>query len=159
MAPFIVARVWHRTVLNLSDLLRIGFVLSLLLVGEPGELWLLFRLLSAKSFLSSIFHPANLAILPDIVANESELGAAYMLDSLSLTAMIALGIALAGVVTNYLGIQASIVIDAFTFFISAFLLLQLKHLASRNRVRRARNPYQSPEDQQATFVDLLRSSH
>ena len=156
LAPYIVARVRHRTVLILSDLLRIGFVLSLLLVDEPRELWLLYTLLSAQGLLSGIFHPVRLAILPDVVANETELGAANTLDSLSWTAMIALGTALGGVVTTYLGIQASIVIDAFTFLLSALLLLQLKHLPSRARARVGRNLHQSEGYQPATFVDLLR---
>ena len=54
------------------------------------------------------------------------------------------------------GIQSSIVIDAPTFLLSALLLWQLKHLPSHGRVGRGRHPHQSLEDQQATFVDLLR---
>ena len=131
LAPYIVARVRHRTVLILSDLLRIGFVLYLLLVDEPGELWLLYTLLSAQGFVSGIFHPVRLAILPDVAAIEAELGASNTLDFLSWTALIALG----GVVTTYLGILASIGIDAFTFSLSVLLLLQLKHLSLRARAR------------------------
>ncbi len=156
VAPYIAARVPHRTVLILSDLLRIGSVLALLLVDDPGELWLLYTLLSVQGFLAGIFHPVRMAILPDVVANEAELGAANTLDSLSWTAMIALGTALGGVATTYLGIRVAFVMDAFTFLLSALLLLQLKYLSPRTSARGVRNPLYTDNDQKVTFRDLLR---
>ncbi len=159
LAPYIANRMRRRTVLILSDLLRIAFVLALLLVDSPQELWLLYSLIGVQGLLSGIFYPIRMAIIPDVVVNEAELGAANTLGSLSWTAMIALGTALGGVATTYLGIQASFIIDAFTFLISALLLLRLKYQSPRESARNARREWGTSGNEiekEVTFVDLLR---
>ncbi len=158
LAPYIASRLRRRTVLILADLLRIGFVLALLLVNSPGELWLLYTLIAIQGLLTGIFYPIRLAILPDVVTNEAELGAANTLGSLSWTAMIALGTALGGVATTYLGIQASFIIDAFTFLISALFLLRLRYQSPREAGQAAGRAQgaQAADEYQTTFGDLLR---
>ncbi len=154
LAPYIAARIRRRTVLILSDLLRVGVVLALLLVDTVHELWLLYTLIAVQGFLSGIFYPIRLAIIPDVVANEAELGAANTLGSLSWTAMVALGTALGGVATTYLGIQTAFIIDACTFLLSAFLLLQLQYQTPHSP--RSRSTHRETSAQEVTFGDLLR---
>ncbi len=130
-------------------------MLALLLVDSPGEMWLLYTLIGIQGWLSGIFYPIRMAIIPDVVADEAELGAANTLGSLSWTAMVALGTALGGIATTYLGIRAAFLIDAVTFLVSALLLLQLQYQSPR-RGDQGSHVAHSSYSETVTFLDLLR---
>lgn len=154
LVPFVVKRMRRRTVLILSDLLRCGSVLGLLLVKSPEDLWLLYALITLQGMLSGIFFPIRTTLLSVLVNNEKELGAANALSSLSWTGMIALGTALGGVVTAALGEAASFLIDAGTFLISALFLWNMRYepTSESMRQRQAHHPSQRTD---VTYRDLL----
>ena len=154
LAPYIVARVPHRTVLILSDLLRIGFVLSLLLVDKPRELWLLYTFLSAQGLLSGIFHPVRLAILPDVVANETELGAATGFSQLDGHDCPGYRLGRCGYnLSGYPGFHSHRCFYLPPFCSTAFAT---ETPAFPGQSKSGRNPHQSEGYQPATFVDLLK---
>ncbi len=157
LAPWVVTRIRRRTFLIASDLTRCFLVLGLLLVRSPDHLWLFYLLIGLQAFLSGIFFPIRTAILPNLVANEEELGAANTLGSLSWTGMIALGTALGGLVTTLLGTTVSFVIDAATFVLSAACLLQLRYQPASEAARRGQSSPQSASDMSyAILWDFLR---
>ncbi len=147
LVPWVVARVRRRTFLIASDVARCFIVLGLLWVQTPDQLWLLYLLIGLQGFLSGLFYPIRTAILPNLVANEEELGAANTLGSLSWTGMIALGTALGGWVTTVLGTVAAFAIDATTFVLSALCLLQLQYQSASEAVGHSRTSHTSPQTQ------------
>ena len=159
LVPLVVARFRRRTLLIASDLIRSLLVLGLILIQSPDQLWLFYVLIGLQGFLSGIFFPIRTAILPNIVANEEELGAANTLSSLSWTGMIALGTALGGIVTTLLGSEAAFAIDAATFLLSAFCLFQLKYQPASETARRdpaSLSSVQTPADSEVSYADLMR---
>jgi len=152
LAPWVVKRVRRRTFLIASDLARCFLVLGLLLIRTPEHLGLFYLLIGLQALLGGIFFPIRTAILPNLVANEEELGAANTLGSLSWTGMIALGTALGGLVTTALGTTTAFVIDAATFVLSAACLLQLKYQPASEAVRRSQSSPQSAQTQSAAHM-------
>jgi len=134
LAPFLIsplAGVWadrydRRKLLILSDLLR-GFTLfAFLLVREPQHIWLLYSLTAFQLAVSGIFYPTRSAMLPDIVS-EKEIGAANALTSATWSVMLALGAALGGLSAGLYGIYPSFIIDAATFFLSAYFIYLVQY--------------------------------
>ena len=159
LVPFVAKRVRRRTVLIASDLIRCGLVLGLLTVRSADDLWLLYLLIGLQGFLSGVFFPIRTAILPSLVKNESELGAANALGSLSWTAMIAIGTSLGGLVTAAWGISAAFLIDAFTFVLSAWCLLQMRYeaISEEEREQGTRTAFNKPDEQtDVTYGYLFR---
>ncbi len=156
LVPLMVTRVRRRTLLIVSDLMRCLLVLGLLLIRTPDLLWLFYLLIGLQGFLGGIFFPIRTAILPNLVANEAELGAANTLSSLSWTGMIALGTALGGVVTTLLGTEVSFVIDAATFVLSALCLLRLQYQPASESMRRGQGSASAPSDTRTSYATLLR---
>ena len=162
LAPWVVTRIRRRTFLIASDLARCFLVLGLLLVRSPDHLWLFYLLIGLQAFLNGIFFPIRTAILPNLVANEEELGAANTLSSLSWTGMIALGTALGGLVTTILGAEASFVIDAATFVLSAVCLMQLRYQPASESAHHGQSSPEAARTQSesdmsyAVLLDFLR---
>ncbi|RME62309.1 MAG: MFS transporter, partial [Caldilineae bacterium] len=134
LAPFLVSplagvvadRYERRTILIIADILRALVVLGFLLVRDPSTVWLLYALTALQLALSGFFDPARNALLPDIVQRR-HLGAANALTSATWSIMLAVGAALGGLVAGYWGVYTSFVIDALTFLLSAWLLMQIGH--------------------------------
>lgn len=117
----------RRYVMIASDLLRALTVLGLLLVREPGDVWLLYVLTVTQFALSSLFVPARSAVLASVV-KQSELVAANALDSLTWSTMLAFGAFLGGIVAAVFGVTEAFVMDALTFLLSAVLVSRISVL-------------------------------
>lgn len=159
LVPFVAKRVRRRTVLIASDLIRFSLVLGLLAVRSADDLWLLYVLIGLQGFLSGVFFPIRTAILPSLVENEAELGAANALGSMSWTAMIAIGTSLGGLVTAAWGISTAFLIDAFTFLLSAWCLLQMRYEAipEAERAQETKTAFSQPKEQpDITYAYLFR---
>ena len=155
LVPYIVRRMRRRTLLIGSDVLRFFSVLALLLIRRPEDLWLLYSMIALQGFLTGMFFPVRMAILPKIVANEHELGTANALSSLSWTAMIALGMSLGGVVTAKAGIAVAFLVDALTFLGSAGLIALMQY--GRDEVAgRLPDTERHATDERVTYPDLFR---
>lgn len=136
LAPFLIsplAGVWadrynRRMLLLVSDLVRFVVVLGFLFVRRPEDVWLLYALTVVQLAISGVFFPARNAILPDIVA-PNEIGAANALSSTTWSVMLAIGAALGGVVTGEWGIYPAILVDAFSFLLSAYFIWRVRYVA------------------------------
>lgn len=134
LAPFLIspfAGVWadrynRRNILITTDILRGLTLFGFLLVREPEDLWLLYSLTALQLALSGIFFPTRTAILPDIVS-KAKLGSANAITSATWSVMLAFGAALGGISAGIWGIYQSFIIDGFTFFISALILIKIQY--------------------------------
>jgi MFS family permease len=137
LAPFLVSafggvivdRYNRKTILIATDLLRGLIVLGFLFVREAKDIPLLYLLTALQLGISGLFFPARNAIFPDVVGRD-ELGAANALSSSTWSTMLALGTALGGFVAGSFGVYTAFMIDALSFFISAYLIFQLRYTPS-----------------------------
>ena len=155
LVPYIVRRMRRRTLLIGADVIRFFSVLVLLLIRRPEDLWLLYAMIGLQGFLTGMFFPVRMAILPKIVSNERELGTANTLSSLSWTAMIALGMSLGGVVTAKAGIAVAFAVDALTFLGSAGLIALMQYGRDRDAGQLPQAGPSAPEER-VTYPDLFR---
>ncbi|WP_407922992.1 MFS transporter [Ardenticatena maritima] len=134
LAPFIVSpvagvvadRYNRKQVLIITDLARAVIVLGFLLVRRPEHVWLLYALTALQLSVSGFFFPTRSAILPDIVPRNG-LGAANAISSATWSVMLSLGAALGGLVAGQFGIYTAFVVDALTFLLSAFFIMQVRY--------------------------------
>jgi MFS family permease len=121
LAGVVADRFNRKWVLFTSDLLRALIVLGFLWVDRPERAWLLYVLSVAQFAVSSFFEPARAALLPNLVPEE-DLITANTLSSATWSAMLALGAAAGGLVAAGFGARAALLIDSFSFFVSAVLV-------------------------------------
>ena len=134
LAPFLISplagviadRCNRKYILILSDLFRAVTVLGFLLVRDPQDVWLLYTLTAIQLALGGFFFPARNAILPDIVSGR-ELGTANAINATTWSVMLAFGAALGGIVAGTWGIYPAFIIDAFSFVVSAVILLGVQY--------------------------------
>ncbi|MDX1522525.1 MAG: MFS transporter, partial [Anaerolineae bacterium] len=115
----------RRLILLVSDLLRFFIVLGFLLVRTEADIWLLYTLTVVQLSISAFFEPTRSAILPSLVPRK-DLVTANALAGTTWSTMLAFGAALGGVATALLGITAAFLIDAATFLVSAWFVLQIR---------------------------------
>ncbi len=128
-AGVIADRFNRKTVLIATDLLRAVVVLGFLLVDRPERAWLIYACTITQFVISAFFEPARAAILPSLVEGHDELLTANTLSGITWSAMLALGAALGGVVTGLFGVATAIIIDAASFFLSAFFIWRIQTMA------------------------------
>lgn len=121
MSP--LAGVWadrfdRKTIMIASDLGRAVLTLGFLLLTSAAHVWLAYVLTAAIMAVSSFFHPAHMAMIPNLTRRD-ELVTANALTSATWAAMLALGSGLGGIVTAALGVEAAFYIDAATYVVSA----------------------------------------
>lgn len=114
----------RRYVMIASDILRAVTVLCFLLVREREQIWLFYLLTVVQFALSSLFVPARSAVLAMIV-DRKELITANALDSITWSTMLAFGAMLGGIATAVFGVAIAFVLDAATFFLSAWFIYKI----------------------------------
>jgi MFS family permease len=143
-AGIVLDRLPRRMVMIVSDVLRGLLVLLVLLVRDPGDLWLVYLVVVLKVSFVGIFEPARSALLPNVVSRD-ELVAANALSGLTWSAVLAFGAALGGIVAGTLGFRAAIIIDAITFGVSALLIARIRvsetHHTARSEARGPPQPF------------------
>ena len=153
LAPFLIsplAGVWadrynRRTLLIITDILRLFTVLGFLLVRRPEDVWLLYTLTALQLAISGVFFPTKGALLPNLVSRR-ELGTANALSSATWSVMLALGAALGGLAAGAWGIYPAFVLDALTFVVSALFISRIRYTPpeeqhSDGSIRAALNEY------------------
>ena len=123
LAGVLVDRFNRRWLMIGSDLARAVIVLGFLVVDEPSELPLLYALIMAQVVLSAVFIPAKSASIPN-VTTPRELLTANALSSATWSSMLAVGAALGGFTTAWLGAGPVFVIDCATYLVSAFFIFR-----------------------------------
>ncbi|GCE28966.1 MFS transporter [Dictyobacter alpinus] len=116
---------WNRrTIMIVTDLLRAGILLLLLLVHSVAWLWLIYAVALLESAVSQFFLPAKSALLPQIV-KPAQLLAANSLDSLSEAITRLIGPTIGGALYAFFGINSIIALDSTSYLLSALLIFLL----------------------------------
>src|SRR6185503_9020070 len=119
LAGAFVDRWSRRTVMITTDLLRVIVALGFLFVRGPGDLWIAYLCTALLSFFGAFFEAAKNAAVPSITGEKDLLaGNALMFSSRFL--LMSIGAALGGWPTAHVGYQAAFVINALSFFASAY---------------------------------------
>ncbi len=131
-AGVVADRFNRKIILICCDLSRVLVVLGYLLVQEAEQVYLIFVLALVQESLWSFWHPARQAVLPDICTKE-ELSIANGLSGASWSVMLALGAAAGGFVSAVFGWQTAVLIDSFTFVVSASIMMTVTVSAMAKR--------------------------
>ena len=107
-----------------TDLVRAVLALGFLLITSAERLWLAYVLTAILTSVSAFFHPAYAATIPNITTRR-ELVAANALGSASWAAMLAIGTALGGLVTAWLGTTEAFLLDAASYVVSAGCIMRV----------------------------------
>ena len=120
----------RKRVMIFTDIVRAVIVLSFLFVNSPERVWLIYVLTVAQFSISSLFYPAQSALLPTLIKSDEELLIANTLSGTTWSAMLAIGAALGGFTAALFGVEASLIADAGTFLLSAYLIARISAEAS-----------------------------
>jgi predicted MFS family arabinose efflux permease len=118
-------RISRKKVMIFADLLRVGIVLAMLLVGSAGMLWLLYVLLALETMCYALFEPGRSATIPNI-ARPEQIPVANALSSATWSIVFASGAALGGVVDVAFGRETVFVLDSLSFVASALLIRRMQ---------------------------------
>jgi MFS family permease len=119
LAGAFVDRWSRRTVMIVTDLLRVVVALAFLLVRGPEDLWIAYLATALLAILSVFFEAARNAAVPNITGEKDLLaGNALMFSSRFL--FMSLGAALGGWTAAYVGYEAAFIINAVSFLASAY---------------------------------------
>ena len=124
VAGVVADRFSRKNVMVVTDLLRAAIVLSFLFIDRPERLWLIYLLTSAQFLAAAFFQPASMALVPSLIQKD-ELLTGNILNSVTWSAMLALGAAMGGGVTALFGTQTALIIDSITYLLSAVLVAQI----------------------------------
>lgn len=123
-AGWVADRFPRKTIMIASDLGRAVVVVGMLGQLVYPSLPILMALVALQAFMGAFFEPARRAITPSVVPPEG-LETAGALDAATWSAMLALGAALGGLTTAWLGWEAALVVDAATYLVSVTFLLRM----------------------------------
>jgi MFS family permease len=119
LAGALVDRWSRRTVMIVTDLVRVAIALGPLLIRRPQDLWLAYVCTALLSFFGTFFEAAKNAAVPNITGERDLLaGNALMFSSRFL--LMSLGAALGGWTAAHVGYAAAFIINAASFFASAY---------------------------------------
>src|SRR5690606_10915930 len=121
LAGVLVDRFNRRWLMIASDGLRALIVLGFLFIDDPAELPLLYVLITLQVVVGAVFIPAKSASLPNITTPR-ELYTANALSAATWSSMLAIGAALGGFFTTWLGVTAVFLIDAATYAVSGYFI-------------------------------------
>lgn len=124
VAGVFVDRFDRRRILLFSDLFR-AILIFLIPFLIPLNINWLYVIVALTSAISQFFESAHASILPE-VATDEELSAANALMAISSVASTTIGFAAAGILATSLNIDWAFYIDAFSFLLSATLILFTK---------------------------------
>ncbi|MET0623329.1 MAG: MFS transporter [Pyrinomonadaceae bacterium] len=115
----------RRRIMIASDVARAVVVLGFLFIRSPEQVWLVYVLTVLQLAFSAFFEPARSAALPSVVAPR-DLVAANAISSVTWSAMLTLGAAVGGPVTEWFGTDSAFVIDSLTYLLSAALVWSVR---------------------------------
>jgi MFS family permease len=119
LAGAFVDRWSRRTVMIVTDIVRVVIALGFLLVRRPEDIWIAYVCTAALSVFGTFFEAAKNAAVPTITGERDLLaGNALMFSSRFL--LMSLGAALGGWTAAHVGYQAAFIINAVSFLASAY---------------------------------------
>jgi MFS family permease len=116
----------RRRLMIVVNLLQAASLLPLLLVSQLG-LWVIYAVLVAESTISQLFNPAQIALMPSLLAGgKDELLTANALSGVGRHLSRLIGPAIGGVVVALGGLSAVAVVDSVSFVASASMLALIR---------------------------------
>ena len=132
VAGTFVDRFSRRKVMIVSDLIRAGVALLMLIVTSRDDLWIVYLATIMLSTFGAFFDGAKSAATPNLTGKEGLLaGTALMFSTRFL--LMAIGSALGGVAAAVFGYKIAFVINAFSFVVSAFSVWLIPEEAVREK--------------------------
>lgn len=126
LAGVVVDRVDRRRVMIAADISRAVLALGFLLANMTGKLPVIYVVGAALFAVSSFFNAAKRASIPNIVHGTTELLSANSLSASTTAATIAVGSALGGLLSTFIGRNAVFILNAATFLISAEMIRRIR---------------------------------
>ena len=126
MAGVVVDRIDRRRLMIAADLVRGVLILGLLFVRETDQIWIAYVVMALTVSASAFFEPARTATIPSITS-AAELMPANALASAAWSAMLAIGASVGGLVTAVAGRHVAFVINAASFFVSAYFISRTRY--------------------------------
>ncbi|MFT3708390.1 MAG: MFS transporter [Archangium sp.] len=121
MAGVLADRFSRKKIMVAADLLRAIVVLAFLLIRSAEQVWLVYALTFLQMSLSSFFDPAEAAAIGSTVEKD-EIVTANTLQGATWSAMLGFGAVFGGILTAVAGREASFVVDALSYGLSAFFV-------------------------------------
>lgn len=121
LAGVVVDRVDRRRLMIVTDVMRGFLIFALLFIRHGNQVWIAYVVMALTVGAQAFFEPARTATIPNITSNE-ELLPANALSSATWSAMLAIGASLGGLVTAAFGRDVAFVVNAASFFASAFFI-------------------------------------
>jgi len=109
-----------------ADVARAALCFGFFLIHRPGQVWMVYVLAGSITALGAVFQPASMAAIPNLV-DRADLGTANVMGGATWGTMLAVGSAIGGLVVAAFGRKAGYVGDAVSFFLSALLILRIRH--------------------------------
>ena len=117
-------RLNRKSLMLWSNIAQIFLALTFLMVDGPEDMWWLIGVSGIMMLFHGVYVTAERAAVPNIV-NEEDLITANAIGSASWSTALCTGAMLGGIVVSQWGTDAAFVIDSFTFFLSAIILIPL----------------------------------
>ena len=134
LAGLLTDRFNRRRMMIAADLLRALVVLGFVLVDEPHEVPFLYLLASVQMVIAAVFIPARSASIPNITS-ERELLTANALSAATWSTLLAVGAALGGFVTEWLGVRSVFLLDSLSYCVSAYFIYRTTIPQTTDRAR------------------------
>lgn len=129
----------RRHIMIASDAARALVVLGFLFVRRPEHIWLVYLLTVLQLAFAAFFEPARSAALPSVVPTR-DLVTANSISSVTWSAMLTLGAAVGGPVTDWFGTDAAFITDSLTYLVSAVLVWRVRLPKRAPRPKRPLTP-------------------
>ena len=131
-AGVVVDRVNRRRLMIAADLVRGVLILGLLLVKRADQVWIAYVVMACTMAASGFFEPARTATIPNVTSAE-ELLPANAVSSATWSAMLAVGASVGGLATAVFGRDVAFLMNAASFFCSAFFIGRTRYDATPPR--------------------------
>ena len=155
LAGVLADRFDRKRLLIVSDLIRAVVVLGLLFATQsPDYLPLVYFFVIIQFLVSSVFEPARNAIMPSILYRH-QLIIGNTLASVTWSAMLAIGAITGGLVAELFGTDFALLIDSFTFILSALLVAMIM-IPDKPRSEIGQAARVVKEKSERTFFDGIR---
>jgi MFS family permease len=141
-AGYLTDRFNRRKLMIICDLLRAVFLLGILLVRSPDMLWAVYVFTALQMMLSAVFEPAKTSSIPNITTDK-ELVNANVLSTATWSIIFTTSMAIGGFVTEWYGTDVVIILDAFSYILSAWFIFKAvipQTELSEAEKKRTRNP-------------------
>ncbi len=142
LAGSLVDRFDRRKIMIVTDLIRGGLALSLLLVRNADQIWMVYLFQALSVLFASFFNPALSAAIPNLVRRDQLLTANAM-SSATWGTMLAAGTFAGGVAIALLGRDTAFILNALSFLVSAFFIWRITTSLAEKRAltRKGLNPF------------------